>query len=223
MRMALTMGVHRSLPTEAAFPPIEREHRRRVWWTLYTLDRLCSSILGYPLLISDSAIDVELPSNDGLTATDQEEFADPAHVVANVKLARITGQIRKINLAHRTDYTELTTAFLVSDIYCLPHRSQENFVQRVHRVLLSLQKWDDELPQSLVLRQANLPRNVTSLHLHYNQCVISTTRPILLYLFKTRFSLNSTTMEATPRSFSSTTLALAESCVQAARASNSIL
>lgn len=96
-------------------------------------------------------------------------------------------------------------------------------MQRVHRVLLSLQKWDDELPQSLVLRQANLPRNVTSLHLHYNQCVISTTRPILLYLFKTRFSLNFITTEVAPRTFSSTTLALAESCVQAAKASNSIL
>jgi hypothetical protein len=102
MRMALTMGLHRSLPTEAAFTAIERERRRRVWWTLYTLDRLYSSILGYPLLISDSAIDVELPTNDGLTASDQEEFADPAHLVANVKLTRITGQIRKINLAHRT-------------------------------------------------------------------------------------------------------------------------
>ncbi|KAJ5330752.1 hypothetical protein N7476_000535 [Penicillium atrosanguineum] len=75
----------------------------------------------------------------------------------------------------------------------------------------------------LHLRQEHLPRNISSLHLHYNQCVISTTRPILLYLFKNRFSLSATSAELPPRVFSPTTLALAESCVQAARASNSIL
>ena len=111
---------------------------------------------------------------------------------------------------------------IVSDIYCLPQRTSETFVQRVHRILLSLRKWDEELPQSLRLKQDYVPRNVSSLHLHYNQCVISTTRPILLYLFKTRLSLNGSPANP-PRVFSPTTLALAESCVQAARASNTLL
>ena len=93
----------------------------------------------------------------------------------------------------------------------------------MHRILLSLRRWDEELPSILQLRHDNLPRNVASLHLHYNQCVISTTRPILLYLFKNRFLLNAPSSEGPPRAFSPTTLALAESCVQAARASNSIL
>jgi proline utilization trans-activator len=114
---------------------------------------------------------------------------------------------------------------IVSDLYCLPQRTHEPFVQRVHRIILSLKKWDEELPAKLSLQQEHLPRHVTSLHLHYNKCVISTTRPILLYLFKNRFSLTADAAGATtsPRTFSPTTLALAESCVQAARASNSIL
>jgi proline utilization trans-activator len=112
----------------------------------------------------------------------------------------------------------------VSNLYCLPQRTHEPFVQRVHRIILSLRKWDEELPAKLSLQQEHLPRHVTSLHLHYNKCVISTTRPILLYLFKNRFSLTADAAGATaPRTFSPTTLALAESCVQAARASNSIL
>ncbi|CAI7587813.1 unnamed protein product [Penicillium glandicola] len=204
LRMALGLGLHRSLPTDTKLCPVDREHRKRVWWTLYTLDRLCSSNLGYPLLISDAVIDVELPTNEGLIPAELEEFADPSHLVANVKLARITGQI-------------------LNDIYCLPQRTTETFVQRVHRILLSLRKWNDELPSTLQLRQEYLPRNISSLHLHYNQCVISTTRPILLYIFKNRFSLSATSAEAPPGVFSPTTLALAESCVQAARASNSIL
>lgn len=93
--MALGLGLHRSLPTDTKLCPVDREHRKRVWWTLYTLDRLCSSNLGYPLLISDAVIDVELPTNEGLIPAELEEFTNPSHLVANVKLARITGQIRK--------------------------------------------------------------------------------------------------------------------------------
>ncbi|KAF4762976.1 hypothetical protein HAV15_001418 [Penicillium sp. str.  len=95
LRMALGLGLHRSLPTDTKLCPVDREHRKRVWWTLYTLDRLCSSNLGYPLLISDAVIDVELPTNEGLIPAELEEFTDPGHLVANVKLAKITGQIRK--------------------------------------------------------------------------------------------------------------------------------
>ena len=101
--MALGLGLHRSLPTDTKLSPVEREHRKRVWWTLYTLDRLCSSNLGYPLLISDSVIDVELPTNEGLSPTELEEFTDPSHLVANVKLAKITGQIRKPSLPQSVD------------------------------------------------------------------------------------------------------------------------
>jgi proline utilization trans-activator len=93
--MALGLGLHRSLPTDTKLCPVYREHRKRVWWTLYTLDRLCSSNLGYPLLISDAVIDVELPTNEGLVPAELEEFTDPSHLVANVKLAKITGQIRE--------------------------------------------------------------------------------------------------------------------------------
>jgi hypothetical protein len=47
------------------------------------------------LLISDDVIDVELPTNEGLVPAELEEFTDPSHLVANVKLAKITGQIRE--------------------------------------------------------------------------------------------------------------------------------
>ncbi|KAJ5498545.1 hypothetical protein N7453_007596 [Penicillium expansum] len=223
LRMALGLGLHRSLPTDTKLCPVDREHRKRVWWTLYTLDRLCSSNLGYPLLISDAVIDVELPTNEGLIPTELEEFTDPGHLVANVKLAKITGKSVKASFHFRLSSASLMSFILVNDIYCLPQRTTETFVQRVHRILLSLRKWNDELPSTLQLRQEHLPRHISSLHLHYNQCVISTTRPILLYIFKNRFSLSATSADAPPRVFSPTTLALAESCVQAARASNSIL
>lgn len=74
--------------------------------------------------------------------------------------------------------------------------------------------------------QGTTPRPVVSLHLAYNQCIIQTTRPVLLYLFKAQFQLGKRDTDASqnqPRqTFSSITRALAESCVNAAQASSRI-
>lgn len=73
---------------------------------------------------------------------------------------------------------------------------------------------------------------MASLHLAYNQCIIQTTRPVLLHLFKTQFQLGSSAKATTqaqgkqprrPQGFSSITIALAESCVNAAHASSRIV
>ena len=93
MRLALGLGLHRRLPKNDIIKPIERENRRRVWWTLYILDRISASKLGRPVTISDDDIDVEFPSMDGLSSEEKEDFIDPAHLIANIKLARITGRI----------------------------------------------------------------------------------------------------------------------------------
>lgn len=61
-----------------------------MWWTVYLFDRLLCSHLGYPVTVSDDDIDIDLPSMQGLDDAAREEFADPAHLVANIHLARIT-------------------------------------------------------------------------------------------------------------------------------------
>jgi hypothetical protein len=72
---------------------VERESRRRIWWSLYLFDRLTCSKLGQPVAVHDDVIDVELPTMDGLTIQEQKEFSDPSHLCASVGLARITGEI----------------------------------------------------------------------------------------------------------------------------------
>lgn len=95
MRLSLILGLHRSVPASSEINAVERENRRRIWWTLYHFDRVAASKLGYPITIRDEDIDVEMPSMNGLTASEMEEFADPSHLVAKVNLAKITGNIRK--------------------------------------------------------------------------------------------------------------------------------
>ena len=111
----------------------------------------------------------------------------------------------------------------MSDIYCLPGRNKGSFVQRVHRILRSLRHWDETLPAHLGFGWDTSHRHVSSLHLCYNECIIHTTRPILLFLFRAQFNLGPQHPQEQPRVFSETTLALAESCVSAARTTHKML
>ena len=119
---------------------------------------------------------------------------------------------------------ELIWALLVTDIYGIPKSTSGLCIHRVHGILKQLRAWHDELPPDMRIKDRGTPRPVASLHLAYNQCIIQTTRPVLLYLFKTQFQLGSKAQQG-PRkqTFSSITLALAESCVNAAQASSRIV
>lgn len=117
----------------------------------------------------------------------------------------------------------------MTDIYGIPKNTSALCIHRVHGILKQLRVWHDELPPAMRLQERGTPRPVVSLHLAYNQCIIQTTRPVLLYLFKSRFQLGGKgsqgpddSAQQPKQSFSSITLALAESCVNAAQASSRI-
>ena len=59
MRISQDIGLH--IET-SPWPVIEGEMRRRVWWGIYTWDRLFSLEFGRPLLIEDGDCDVALPA-----------------------------------------------------------------------------------------------------------------------------------------------------------------
>ncbi|KAL4930751.1 Zn(II)2Cys6 transcription factor [Aspergillus undulatus] len=205
-RLALSLGMHRSAARHVTLTPVERESRRRTWWVLYFFDRFSASKLGQPLTVRDEDIDVEMPSMDGLTKEEMAEFLDPRNLIINIKLARIIGNI-------------------LTQIYGIPKATKGLYINQVHSILKQLRAWHDELPSDMRVKERGTPRPVASLHLAYNQCIIQTTRPVLLHLFKMQFQLGSKARdEATPRqSISSITLALAESCVNAAQASSRIV
>ncbi|KAB8256335.1 fungal-specific transcription factor domain-containing protein [Aspergillus pseudonomiae] len=197
MRLALSLGLHRSGSAPTTASAVELESRRRTWWMLYYFERMSASKLGLPITLRDEDIDVELPSMDGLTEEEQQEFADPAHMCANVKLARITGNI-------------------LAEIYCLPRRANGMFVQRVHSILKQLRAWNDALPPELCVRECRTPRPVASLHMAYNECIMQTTRPILLHLFRRRCQGDDKDLSPESPTLSPITALLADSCVNAA-------
>ncbi|KAJ8518348.1 hypothetical protein ONZ45_g4542 [Pleurotus djamor] len=60
VRTGQDLGLHRS-PRRLVITPIEKETRRRIWWGVYTLDRMLALALGRPLGVNDSDCDVEMP------------------------------------------------------------------------------------------------------------------------------------------------------------------
>lgn len=177
---------------------------------MYIFDRSSCSKLGQPLTIQDTDIDVSMPSSEMLTPEGQKELGCPDHLLAYVNLAKITG-------------------FIMRDIYAPSAKANgDSFVQNVRSILQKLRKWDAHVPKRLRWDPAGgVPRPVASLQLHFNQCIILTTRPILLYVFKIRDPFANEAIGALngsdPPLISDTTRSLADSCVAAARTSNTIL
>ncbi|KAG2221952.1 hypothetical protein INT45_010476 [Circinella minor] len=61
IRMAQDLGLHRS-STHWNLPQREIEHRRRLWYALYIMDKWVAAELGRPIAIPEEGFDVELPS-----------------------------------------------------------------------------------------------------------------------------------------------------------------
>ncbi|OAL45125.1 hypothetical protein IQ07DRAFT_648393 [Pyrenochaeta sp. DS3sAY3a] len=61
LRSIYKSGLHRCPVRYSAFGATERDMRKRVFWSAYTLDRFTSQSLGHPLGIQDSDVDVCQP------------------------------------------------------------------------------------------------------------------------------------------------------------------
>jgi proline utilization trans-activator len=219
--------MHRSAARHTTLSPVERESRRRTWWVLYFFDRFSASKIGQPITVRDEDIDVEMPSMDGLTREEMKEFLDPRNLVINIKLARIIGNIRKSTYfsGSLSTFLPLLTCMCppVTQIYGIPKATKGLYIHQVHSILNQLRAWQDELPSDMRVVERSTPRPVASLHLAYNQCIIQTTRPVLLHLFKMQFHLSKAREAAPQQEVSGITLALAESCINAAQASSRLV
>ncbi|KAH8177913.1 fungal specific transcription factor domain-containing protein [Sarocladium implicatum] len=86
IRHCVELGYHRSTKKyRTTTDPLTQEMSKRCFWVAYDIDRVASFILGRPVGIADSAIDVELPldiddediSHEGLIRSPRADAADP--------------------------------------------------------------------------------------------------------------------------------------------------
>ncbi|KAH8699041.1 putative fungal-specific transcription factor [Talaromyces proteolyticus] len=210
MRLSLNIGLNHNIPESQLIDPVERQHRIRIWWTIYIFDHMWSSKMGLPMQISDDDIHIDMPFDIVPAEVHNEQFTDTGYMVANIKLARIAGDI-------------------ITKLYSRK-KYKETFLQRVQGLLKALRNWVQTLTEHLRLNpdpESN-KKHIISLHLSFNQCVILTTRPTMLHILnKINENEPPHTRDYSNRNgesdISHAVLTLSEACIHAARHSHSII
>lgn len=90
---SLRMGFHRAAAS-ANFNPVEREVRKRVFWTLRTMDTYMTTMLGLPRTLNDEDIDQHLPLevDDKLISPTQIKSV-PNHKAAKLSIVNAHTQL----------------------------------------------------------------------------------------------------------------------------------
>ncbi|KII95791.1 hypothetical protein PLICRDRAFT_34739 [Plicaturopsis crispa FD-325 SS-3] len=142
VRTAQDLGFHRS-PRRLLITSIEKETRRKIWWGVYSLDRMLALSLGRPLGIEDADCDVEWP----VDVDDEElpEYFDGA-------------QPQRKYPSLMTGYIALTQLYQIAgrvlrEVYdielCKDHLEEQKKAQlqrTVEELDSQLNKWCDDLP-----------------------------------------------------------------------------
>ncbi|KAI0265106.1 fungal-specific transcription factor domain-containing protein [Gloeopeniophorella convolvens] len=102
IRMAQTLALNRDGTTTWQMRPEDAEIRRRLWWTLFLMDRIHNMEYRRPYIIFEQHTDVALPMNldqvdvvdtPGLTGKPVEEATDSLYHLYHCKIHRLSGRI----------------------------------------------------------------------------------------------------------------------------------
>lgn len=137
---------------------------RRLFWTLYVMDRQFSTSLGVPMLTADS----DITTLASPTSTDSQE--DTA-IGLQVKLSQLSSVI--LTTIYKTEKTQLSV-----------------FLERTRSILHVMAGHAQEIENIFHERFRNsveaMPLAMRHVTLLYHQCVIVATRPLLLSVLKER-------------------------------------
>lgn len=207
-RMALSLGMHREGAT-GGFDSIEKELRRRIWWTLYVFEQNLCAILGRPSAIDDSEVTISLPNENMLDGAD---CVPPDYLDHTLRLTRILSEIkRKIYATPNSNLTQCEA----------PDASV------AESLLDKLEAWHRNLPAYLRLECLSLVpkqrRAVLLLHIQYRHVQSIVTRPFVLRKAKSLISRLSNRQSAAQEDLDAKSLDLSYTCGTSARNVASLL
>ncbi|CZT11858.1 related to transcription factor, SIN3 binding [Rhynchosporium agropyri] len=164
-RMAMALGMHRE-GTSGGFDDMEREVRKRVWWTAYMFEQNQCAILGRPCAIDDSEVNVTFPDEVML---DGGSSVPPGYVDYSVRLMKLLSDVR------RKIYSSPSSA---------TQQGESPKMSVAVQFLLDLESWNHSLPATLRLENQNLTpkhrRAVILMHIQFHQIQSLITRPFIL-------------------------------------------
>ncbi|KAK0367930.1 hypothetical protein CLIM01_14717 [Colletotrichum limetticola] len=190
LRIGTTKIMNVSMP-EALRPP-NVEYQRRLWWTVYCIDRKTAAMLGSTMVVRDDDISIPFPKTK---AGDEVQNIFAIHVTLSSHLGRI-----------------------LDVIYGVHNQKQRTFVTQVREILERLVETlvvlREHLDLDLDAPSQPLTRDAATLHLLLHQCVILTVRPVLYSLLKPLLSLD--TLEGRIRQPPSIFDSMLKMCVESA-------
>ncbi|RMJ28715.1 hypothetical protein PHISP_00464 [Aspergillus sp. HF37] len=199
MRIALAQGMHTDMPAEHLGDALV-QRCRRIWWTIYILDRQMTSLMGLPQSIRDNQVHHQLPSYP----------ESPQKVVAlrlQIKMCQIMEEIN-------------------STVYGPDGRLNRKFLLRTKSALACTADLANELRTSYDLRLdqtsiSGVSRLSAHLHLLYHQCMVLATRPVLFCVLKIRLQSADNSIESL--NSSPNVRKLLQVCIESARQMVNIL
>ncbi|KAJ4988791.1 C6 transcription factor [Stagonosporopsis vannaccii] len=164
MRIALIQGMHTDMPVMNLGDAVV-QRCRKVWWTIFILDRHMTSLMGLPQSIRDEDVSCQLPNYN----------SSPQRAAAlnmQIKLAKVHVDI-------------------ASTVYGSKGRLRKKFVLSIKTVLDKLAGLAEELRNSFPLhsdeRFGGISRLPAHSHLYYYQTIVIVTRPLLFCCMKKVF------------------------------------
>lgn len=157
MRVAISHGLHWDVQAQDVGENLV--HRcRRIWWTVYALDRRLSALCGTPNSLRDEDITTPL----------LPDANDPAFFLG-VKISQLFGNV-------------------LSTVYSVDGKLAQKFSTTVHTTLRAIAVLSDELASFSEQCFGEVSRAAAHLNIAYHQCIILTTRPFLFALMQRRLA-----------------------------------
>jgi proline utilization trans-activator len=196
LRMAISLALHQEVQ-DPRLDETSKEQRRRIWWSVYSLDRILCIKGGNPLTIDDQDIAVKLPSR----LNNEPEYCPAVCLRHYTQLSRILGRIMKT-------------------VYRKTPKSGSTLMVSVSEIMTSLSTWHRDLPRELRFDpdKLNVSRESVSTFLHYHQCINLAARPLLFHVVEKRLQGNASELGRDwKEGLSPTTIAVISMCVSAAK------
>ncbi|KAJ4024621.1 hypothetical protein NW766_000860 [Fusarium irregulare] len=170
VRMAQSHGLHTDIRSTSVGDQLAH-YGHRLWWTVYTLDRKLSSLMGIPNGTLDDHISAPVPQIS-------EDDIHTSALAIHIKISQLLGSIAI------TVYGPRATV-------------KDSFMSTIRNVLRGITKLSEDLSTFSSRSFGEISRVSAHLHLQYNQCIILTVRPLLFHLYKQKAESYGSNSEST--------------------------
>ncbi|ODQ77465.1 hypothetical protein BABINDRAFT_25839, partial [Babjeviella inositovora NRRL Y-12698] len=178
LRASLVLGFHVDAGKNS-ITRYELEHRRRLWWTVYIYERMLSSKIGLPLLVTDECVSTALPSDFDMT---QPPAGCEHYIFPEAEILTTTIRITKIN------------AKVLARLYT--RQPTSNILPTVVELVDTLVDWKKALPDYLTIDWSScISRLQVNLLSEFFQGINLAIRPLVFHFVMKQLKVH----YATPR------------------------